>query len=108
AAAALRPMLASSRTVQRARRTPSTSCVQHENVVVLGATLRCHAEMQQSDSWPFFEIWTRNRVYHIDTALVCVAVVTRATGAVEGTHPLRGARLTGANDGTRTPITSRS
>jgi hypothetical protein len=52
-------------------------------------------EMQQSDSCPLFEIWTRNRVYHIDTALVCIAVVTRATGAVEGTHPLRGARLTG-------------
>jgi hypothetical protein len=52
-------------------------------------------EMQQSESWPLFEIWTRNRVYHIDTTLVCVAVVTRATGAVEPTHPLRGARLTG-------------
>jgi hypothetical protein len=51
--------------------------------------------MQQSDSWPFFEIWTRNRVYHVDAALVCVAVVTRATGGVEKAHPLRGARLTG-------------
>jgi hypothetical protein len=52
-------------------------------------------EVQQSSSWSLFEIWTRNRVYHIDTAFVCVAVVTRATGAVEGAHPLRGARLTG-------------
>lgn len=42
-----------------------------------------------------FEIWTRNRVYHVDTSLVCIAVVTRGSGRTEPAHPLIGARLTG-------------
>lgn len=42
-----------------------------------------------------FEIWTRNRVYHIDANLVCIAVVTRGSGRNEPSHPLIGARLTG-------------
>jgi hypothetical protein len=46
-------------------------------------------------SWTLFEIWTRNRIYHVDSAFKCIAVVTRDTGRAESTHPLKGARLTG-------------
>lgn len=46
-------------------------------------------------TWTLFEIWTRNRIYHVDMSLLCTAVVTRQTGKPEPMHPLRGARLTG-------------
>ena len=41
------------------------------------------------------EIWTRNRIYHCDVKMICIAVVDRATGRTDPQHPLFGARLTG-------------
>lgn len=41
------------------------------------------------------EIWTRNRVYHVDVTMTCVGVVDRATGQLEANNSLLGARLTG-------------
>jgi hypothetical protein len=52
-------------------------------------------EAQKTEGWTFCEIWTRNRVYHIDSTLLCIAVISRDTGRSETNHPLRGARLTG-------------
>lgn len=46
-------------------------------------------------SWTLFEIWTRNRVYHVNPDFECIAVVSRATGREEPDHALKGARLTG-------------
>jgi hypothetical protein len=46
--------------------------------------------------WTLIEIWTRNRIYHVDPSLTCIAVVTRANGHAEAAHPLKGARLTGS------------
>ncbi len=42
-----------------------------------------------------YEIWTQNRVYHLDSGLVCIRVVDRATNAVQQGHALLGARLVG-------------
>ncbi len=53
------------------------------------------AEGFESSSWTLFEIWTRNRIYHVDSSFSCIAVVTRSTGRSESSHPLKGARLTG-------------
>jgi hypothetical protein len=53
------------------------------------------AQTFDSASWTLFEIWTRNRIYHVDSSFICIAVVTRATGKAESAHPLKGARLTG-------------
>jgi hypothetical protein len=52
-------------------------------------------ETRRTEGWTLCEIWTRNRVYHIDSSLACIAVISRETGRLEGAHPLRGARLTG-------------
>ncbi len=52
-------------------------------------------EAHKNEAWTLFEIWTRNRVYHVDSNLECIAVITRSTGRAEANHPLRGARLTG-------------
>jgi len=41
------------------------------------------------------EIWTRNRIYHIDANLTCVAVINRSTGVPEPHHSLKGTRLIG-------------
>jgi hypothetical protein len=46
-------------------------------------------------SWALFEIWTRNRVYHVNSEFRCIAVVSRATAQQEPGHALMGARLTG-------------
>ena len=42
-----------------------------------------------------FEIWTRNRIYQIDSEMRCAAVISRTTGQPEPTHALIGTRLTG-------------
>lgn len=47
-----------------------------------------------SKAWPMLEIWTRNRAYHIDDKMICVAVVGR-DGIPDPKHALLGARLTG-------------
>jgi hypothetical protein len=52
-------------------------------------------DAHKQGTWTLYEIWTRNRVYHVDANLHCIAVVSRSTGRAELTHPLRGARLTG-------------
>ncbi|MEI8258060.1 MAG: hypothetical protein WCJ30_20480, partial [Deltaproteobacteria bacterium] len=45
--------------------------------------------------WPMLEIWTRNRIYHVDTTMNCMAVIDRATGQIEPNHSLKGTKLTG-------------
>lgn len=45
--------------------------------------------------WVFLEIWTRNTIYQLDSALVCVDVIDQATRRSVGDHALRGARLVG-------------
>ena len=49
----------------------------------------------RSANWPMLEIWTRNRVYHVDANMLCVAVINRATGQPEAAHSLKGTKLTG-------------
>ena len=41
------------------------------------------------------EVWTRNRVYIVDSALECIEVLDRRTGTPEATHSLIGATLVG-------------
>lgn len=53
------------------------------------------AQAFDGSSWTLFEIWTRNRVYHVNSDFVCIAVISRATAQEEPEHPLKGARLTG-------------
>jgi hypothetical protein len=41
------------------------------------------------------EVWTRNRVYIVDSALECIEVIDRRSGKSETTHSLIGASLVG-------------
>lgn len=50
------------------------------------------------------EIWTRNRIYHVDANLACVSVVNRSTGAPEEHHTLKGTRLTGGQRRSRSTM----
>lgn len=50
------------------------------------------------------EIWTRNRIYHVDANLTCVAVINRSTGAPEEHHTLKGTRLTGGQRRSRSTL----
>jgi hypothetical protein len=45
--------------------------------------------------WRAVEVWTKNRVYGMDAALICIEVVDRATGKVDPEHPILGGRLGG-------------
>ena len=47
------------------------------------------------DRYRVLEVWTRNRVYIIDSALACCEVVDRRTNMSEPEHSLIGARLVG-------------
>ncbi len=49
----------------------------------------------QPGSVVVLEIWTRNRIYHVDANMTCVDVINRASGAAETHHTLKGTRLTG-------------
>jgi len=44
---------------------------------------------------PAFEIWTKNRVYALDTTMACVEVIDLATGQSDAKHPFVGAQLVG-------------
>jgi hypothetical protein len=50
------------------------------------------------------EVWTRNRIYHVDANFLCIAVINRSTGAPEENHSLKGARLTGGQRRSRTTM----
>jgi hypothetical protein len=72
------------------RRVPATpEAIEVEYVDESGVDAR------EQGPWTLYEVWTRNRIYHIDATLHCIAVITRSTGRAEASHPLRGARLTG-------------
>lgn len=43
-----------------------------------------------------YEIWTKNRVYLVDSALTCLEVTCRDTGLAESGSRCRGAQLVGA------------
>lgn len=44
---------------------------------------------------PSYEIWTKNRVYNLDTALTCTEVIDLSSGASDEKHQLIGAQLVG-------------
>ena len=46
-------------------------------------------------TWRAFEVWTRNRIYGLDAALVCFEVIERNTGIKEVKNHLLGFRLGG-------------
>lgn len=45
--------------------------------------------------WRAAEVWTKRRVYGLDSTFKCVEILDRATGRLELTHDLLGARLGG-------------
>ncbi|MCC7540882.1 MAG: hypothetical protein IT379_31985 [Deltaproteobacteria bacterium] len=45
--------------------------------------------------WRALEIWTRHRVYALDSSLTCIDVVDQASRQSDPSHPLIGARLVG-------------
>jgi hypothetical protein len=42
-----------------------------------------------------YEVWTQNRVYHLDSNLNCIRVAEQASGAADTRHPLLGSKLVG-------------
>ena len=45
--------------------------------------------------WRALEVWTKNRVYGMDSSFNCIEVVDRATGKLDPHHPILGGRLGG-------------
>ena len=45
--------------------------------------------------WRAAEVWTKRRVYGLDSTFRCVEILDRATGRPEATHEMLGARLGG-------------
>ncbi|MEZ4225864.1 MAG: hypothetical protein R3B13_33260 [Polyangiaceae bacterium] len=44
---------------------------------------------------PAYEVWTKNRVYNLDTSLICTEVIELSSGRTDEGHQLIGARLVG-------------
>jgi hypothetical protein len=44
---------------------------------------------------PAYEIWTKNRVYNLDTTLTCIEVIELSSGRTDERHQLMGAQLVG-------------
>lgn len=42
-----------------------------------------------------YEVWTQNRVYHLDSTLTCIRVADQASGTADTRHPLLGSKLVG-------------
>ena len=42
-----------------------------------------------------YEIWTQNRVYHLDSTLTCIRVADQASGTADTRHQLLGSKLVG-------------
>lgn len=51
--------------------------------------------MKRAAKWRAIEIWTKNRVYSVDSTGVCIEVLDRAAGRPDEDHALLGARLAG-------------
>jgi hypothetical protein len=45
--------------------------------------------------WRAFEVWTKNRIYGLDSQGVCIEVIDRTTNRRETSHSLLGAKLSG-------------
>lgn len=48
-----------------------------------------------TDDWRLLEVWTRNRIYVVNTMMKCIEVSDRKCGAPDPDHPLLGAFLAG-------------
>jgi hypothetical protein len=57
--------------------------------------LETNPSATQLASWALLEIWTRNRIYQVDAAGRCMAVIDRITGKTDPRHSLIRAQLTG-------------
>jgi len=62
----------------------------------LGIELQLVHDSREPPRW--IEIWTRQRVYWIDTDRMCVAVFDRVTKAQDAVHPFLGGRLAGGEE----------
>lgn len=45
--------------------------------------------------WRAAEVWTKNRVYGLDSTMTCFEILDRATGKSDGNHSMLGSRLGG-------------
>lgn len=72
----------------------STSIVPSEGIelVIVEETQLAGGERK---AWRAAEVWTKRRVYGLDSTFKCVEIVDRETGKPEATHDMLGARLGG-------------
>jgi len=46
-------------------------------------------------AWRAIEVWTKNRVYGMDSSFICIEVVDRQSGRLDSAHPILGGKLGG-------------
>ena len=85
--------------VPRPSRVPRGSEPPKSGTVVEGIELVVVEERQvpggERRPWRAAEVWTKRRVYGLDSTFRCVEILDRATGRPEATHEMLGARLGG-------------
>jgi hypothetical protein len=83
--------------IPRPARTPRGSdapkrAYDHIELVVVDERQVAHGERRP---WRAAEVWTKRRVYGLDSTFRCVEILDRQTGRPEQTHEMLGARLGG-------------
>lgn len=78
--------------VPRPSESPRTGEVEGIELVVIDEQQVAGAERRP---WRAAEVWTKRRVYGLDSTFRCVEILDRGTGRPEATHEMLGARLGG-------------
>jgi hypothetical protein len=76
----------------RATEPPRSGVIEGIELVVVEER---HASGGERRPWRAAEVWTKRRVYGLDSTFRCVEILDRETGRPETTHELLGARLGG-------------
>jgi hypothetical protein len=76
----------------RARRGAESDAYAGIEVVVVDEQ---HVAGVERKAWRAAEVWTKRRVYGLDSTFRCVEILDRETGRPEPGHPMLGARLSG-------------
>jgi hypothetical protein len=63
--------------------------------VVFDRVTLAGAAMDSAAPYRALEVWTRNRLYLVDSNFMCVEVIDRKTGRADPTHSVLGTRLAG-------------
>ena len=65
------------------------------DVVLVPSSPKVIADSARGVPWHYVQLWTQKRIYAVDLAMTCIAVLSRQSGKPVPEQPVVGGRLTG-------------